>query len=850
MNNPPERLRDESAMASSLDSYLRGLFKDDGAFVERLTETIGEVIPMFSAKRVSAQTRGRNRIKVTTWPYAASLRESEDEPPKVSWSTHCMIAFALDAFMPRSEEKYSVLFGKRFRPPKLSTGNKNKLKSVVEEATTDVIRMVNRTAKRPLTDSGTYGWNDPFTLTWISEIVFRWEKRAEVTAEQMKICKGRLHQAVKETLARKEVLDTEGTEFNEVASSFLDVRRLHLALAAARLWPAKKFGRRTWVEKNTPDLWEKFDDTLHRQISYFAIKDQKFDPAELAFAFEGALLLHPNWVGRSTVEEVFDALKLSHDCHPFWRPLTPFLANTRGHVLFLISIEVANSILRSCEILDEKIGIPIHFRKVESHLRTYAMWLLGEKKEVRDKTTGENLVGWRTEYEPQRDIQLWHTSHVLVFLVHYSALLKRKIGAEAIEAAGLEVRKPKLIPGYWESEPLSSLSDPNKADGAERQYAVLRRIQRHYIEPREGNPTKTGKRGRGKGPRSPKASGLYSMLLYGPPGTGKTTVAEQIAARLGRPLLIVTVSDFLAAGAAEIENRAKGVFKVLNAQEHVIVLFDEIDQFLLDRNSDLYSAQDDIFKFMTPGMLTKLQDLRERENCIFVVATNYYERIDSAIKRRGRIDEHFLLSIPDERQRLRILETFVHDTLRKELGGPRKDKQYEIAAVSRSQKKFYRAIDSESFADEFGRAVRAGAKGGMGILAKTVLFGWGDLKNLVESKMKFGPGLDFRSLAEGLEKAVGEVDSAVSLNSYDLRFKVGGSHPFEEFLLLLYLIAETDRDLSREEEQAIQPILDIGDALSKSADFARRTRIKDETVYGRVSKYLGGYLKKRPASHP
>jgi adenylate kinase family enzyme len=704
-----------------------------------------------------------------------------------------------------------------------------------------LIRIVKNRTEPPLTESGTYGVNDPFTLTWLAEILFRWTDRDAVTADEIKKSQRLLGAAAKEALHRKQVLDTDKTGFNEVASSFLEVRRLHLALAAERLPDAKDSGAKSWLEKNTPDRWARFDDTIHRQISYFAMKDQKFDPAELAFAFEGALLLHPNWVGRSTIDEVFDALSLSHDCHPFWRPLTPFLANERGHVLFLISIEVANSILRSCEILDERTGIPIHFPKIEPHLRAYALWLLGEKKEIRDQKL--NLVGWRTEYELRRDIQLWHTSHVLMFLVHYAALLKRKIGAEAIEAAGLEVRKPELKRDYWTSEALSSLSEPT-AEGPDRQYAVLGRIQRHYIEPREGEKSES-QPSAGTGSAHRKASRLYSMLLYGPPGTGKTTVAEQMAARLNRPLLIVTVSDFLAAGAAEIENRAKGIFKVLNAQEHVVILFDEIDQFLLDRNSVLYSQQDDIFKFMTPGMLTKLQDLRDNKDCIFIVATNYYERIDSAIKRRGRIDEHFLLSIPDEQERLRILQTFVQKMLTKELRDPAKNEQYKSAATTADQQKFYAAIGSKAFADEFDSAVRKPAKDGTGILAKTVLFGWGDLKNLVESKMKFEPGMDFSMLVARLEAAAAEVDSAVSLSSYALRFRKGGSHPFEEFLVLLYLIAETNRHLSPEEKKTLKPILkNMGDAFERFDDFSVRTRIKDLAVFQRVTEYVKPYLEK------
>jgi hypothetical protein len=85
------------------------------------------------------------------------------------------------------------------------------------------------------------------------------------------------------------------------------------------------------------------------------------------------------------------------------------------------------------------------------------------------------------------------------------------------------------------------------------------------------------------------------------------------------------------------------------------VLFDEIDRLLLDRDSSAYEDQGDIFQFMTPSMLTKINDLRKRERCVFIIATNYAERIDGAIKRPGRIDAQLLLMPPDLAQRTSIV---------------------------------------------------------------------------------------------------------------------------------------------------------------------------------------------------
>lgn len=136
---------------------------------------------------------------------------------------------------------------------------------------------------------------------------------------------------------------------------------------------------------------------------------------------------------------------------------------------------------------------------------------------------------------------------------------------------------------------------------------------------------------------------------------GKTTVAENLAAALEWPLITVTVSDFLATGGAQVEARAKMLIDTLKAQPRSVVLFDELDQFLLDRDSQRYRDQDSIFQLMTPGMLTKLNDLRRSKTVLFILATNYAERIDAAIKRTGRIDKQYLLLPMDGARRLEVL---------------------------------------------------------------------------------------------------------------------------------------------------------------------------------------------------
>ena len=197
----------------------------------------------------------------------------------------------------------------------------------------------------------------------------------------------------------------------------------------------------------------------------------------------------------------------------------------------------------------------------------------------RRRIVDNQALGWHSEHvNAPGTIHTWETSQVLLFLVHYVSLLQGKIAAEGLSCAGLTLREAnaiRLAPSYWRDEPLDALSRVGarrraSVDETDRHYAVLQKIHNNFVVKRTST----------------------SLLLYGPPGTGKTTLAEQMAASLGQALLIITVSDFLASGAAEVEARAKGVFqKILQEQEDIVILFDEIDQFLLDRNGEAYGVR-------------------------------------------------------------------------------------------------------------------------------------------------------------------------------------------------------------------------------------------------------------------
>ena len=273
--------------------------------------------------------------------------------------------------------------------------------------------------------------------------------------------------------------------------------------------------------------------------------------------------------------------------------------------LFPITVEVANSLLLSCELfasIDLKQQLPADTLPL---FRRYYTWVRARTVRI-PAGLSNSYVGWHSEHVNDRNvIHVWESSQVLEFLINYYNALERHIADTALSLSQLNVKsKPRDHDRTWidicaEYEPVSSLGD---------HYAAYKRLTSDFIEPWK---SRSGYRKN------------YSMLLYGPPGTGKTTLAENLAIELNLPMINISVSDFVGGGAAEIEARAKELFDILDAQRDYLILFDEIDQLLLDRDGGRYFNQQDVFQFMTPGMLTKLNDLRAGKRSLFVVATNY-----------------------------------------------------------------------------------------------------------------------------------------------------------------------------------------------------------------------------------
>lgn len=133
-----------------------------------------------------------------------------------------------------------------------------------------------------------------------------------------------------------------------------------------------------------------------------------------------------------------------------------------------------------------------------------------------------------------------------------------------------------------------------------------------------------------------------SILIYGPPGTGKTTFAKALANYLNINMITLITQEY---------------FTMKNPPEFYknngIVLLDDIDTVSNNRDDDKSMENKNtvarLLKFLDnpPACYytNKNADDVQRSVQIIIATTNYYDKLDKAVKRFGRFDLQF--EMPD-----------------------------------------------------------------------------------------------------------------------------------------------------------------------------------------------------------
>lgn len=376
------------------------------------------------------------------------------------------------------------------------------------------------------------------------------------------------------------------------------------------------------------------DDLLTRQIAYASADNlTEFDPAELVSAlFVSVCGGHTS--SKLLVTEAVEKALVGVRSDGSWVAGQPFYIHNGDLGIYAPTSDIvwmlSSTIMRYPEV-----------RAADDALGAYIDWLERTRKTVSNPTARPGagrgqLSGWISERNLKANrIDVWATTFAINSLLGIRELMEFRLWE-------LCKRRFTII------EPERRLSNIEPVDlgtvHARRLHHYLARMAREVM-----------------GDAFEQAE--YSLILHGPPGTAKTAITQALATemwrstppqpngRRGARLIRITPADFTRKGEDRLDSEARIIFDILRRIRRATVLFDEIDDLLRKRDD---KSDVSFFKLVVPAMLNRLQDLRDacpQQEICFVLATNYVDRIEPALIRKGRIDRALPLVYPDRESR-------------------------------------------------------------------------------------------------------------------------------------------------------------------------------------------------------
>ena len=153
------------------------------------------------------------------------------------------------------------------------------------------------------------------------------------------------------------------------------------------------------------------------------------------------------------------------------------------------------------------------------------------------------------------------------------------------------------------------------------------------------------------------------LLLFGPPGTGKTLIARNIGSLLSniKPK-VVNGPEIMNKYVGQSEENIRNLFaEAINDQESLgnmsplhIIIFDEIDAICPSRGSS--SGGTGVSDNVVNQLLSMIDGVNQLNNIFIIGMTNRKDLLDPALLRKGRIDQHIQIGMPDRDGRLQILK--------------------------------------------------------------------------------------------------------------------------------------------------------------------------------------------------
>mgnify|MGYP002516637991 CR=1 FL=1 len=158
------------------------------------------------------------------------------------------------------------------------------------------------------------------------------------------------------------------------------------------------------------------------------------------------------------------------------------------------------------------------------------------------------------------------------------------------------------------------------------------------------------------------------VLLYGPPGNAKTVLAEAVAKENNFYYIKVLSKDFVSDSVSRQLDNLQAIFdqafrlsRTCSKYDGVLLFFDEFDALAGVHNLNQV-VRGTLLDYLAAGDGKERTGIRSSQSKVLLIAaTNYYEFLDEAVIRKGRIDEHMLLDNPAEEDGKEMLAKLMRD---------------------------------------------------------------------------------------------------------------------------------------------------------------------------------------------
>lgn len=253
---------------------------------------------------------------------------------------------------------------------------------------------------------------------------------------------------------------------------------------------------------------------------------------------------------------------------------------------------------------------------------------------------GKPLRGWVSPHMTAQSSSpvAWSTAQTLTCIMRMRKVAQRLLHVDVLEEFGGKTNHGIEKIASWDRLLNTDLGDPTI------EHRTLKDVlDERMIRPFSDTIPLTGSS------CVPKVGVAYSAILFGPPGTAKTTICEVLAERMGWDFVVIDTTAFLQDGLTNVASRIRYVFDRLESLTNCVILFDEIEEFCLDRETPGLGMES---RLLTTSMLTNINDLRRAKKSIFFLATNRLRAFDSAIIRPGRFDMQLFVGTPNLESRV------------------------------------------------------------------------------------------------------------------------------------------------------------------------------------------------------